>query len=365
MSETKTDSRGMSIFAKTFLTVIVVALIPVLTLGVRNIMTREAVTTAEVDRAFDKETELIAARLTGWLDLNIHMLQHDTLLPEIRSAEPERQRPVLHALVNSFQWITLASTLGADGKNLTRSDTAPLLDYGNYEYFRDIKAGKEFSHQVVIGKSGGKPALILAAPYPAAGGQTGVLMTGSRLINVTDAVAATKIGLTGFSFVLDDKGKVIAHRAPEFKEKLGDLSQHPAYLATRSAEKARVVFNENGKEIIAHARVTRLGWVVVVQQEVEEALAPVREATRSAIWVTVGVAAFALLVAYLFARALTQPILRLTAVADAISRGETSAEIIDTHRGDEIGGLARAIDRLRVSVDLAMKRLKRSSGSQA
>lgn len=363
MSESAGNPRGMSIFTKTFLTVVVVALIPVATLGIRNVMSRQAVTTALVDQVFEQEAKLVAARVAGWLDLSIGVLQQDALLPEIRSSNPDQQRPVLHALLNTFPWIGAASTVGSDGKNITRSDTGPLLDYSKYEYFRTAMSGKEIGHEVVISKLSDKPALILATPYPAAGGKVEVLMVGQRLSNVGEVIAATRIGLTGFSFLLDDKGKVVAHRAAEYQDKLGDLSQHPAYLATRSAGKARVIFQENGKEYIAHALVTRLGWVVVVQQETSEAFAPVDEAVRSAIIVVVGVAVLALLAALLLARALTKPIRHLTEMADAISRGETSAQIAEVSRGDEIGGLARAIDRMRISIDVAMKRLRRNSGA--
>jgi len=64
---------------------------------------------------------------------------------------------------------------------------------------------------------------------------------------------------------------------------------------------------------------------------------------------------------------LTHPIRNLTDIADHISRGELGAEITEVHRSDEIGGLAKAIDRLKASVAVAMKRLgdARASGGTA
>jgi methyl-accepting chemotaxis protein len=53
---------------------------------------------------------------------------------------------------------------------------------------------------------------------------------------------------------------------------------------------------------------------------------------------------------------LTRPIRNLTDIADHISHGELGAEIAEVHRSDEIGGW-RAIDRLKASVAVAMKRL--------
>lgn len=358
MSDVTDKPRGLSIFVKTLLTTLIVALIPVLALGVRNVLNEKSQTTARVDQEFEQQAKLVAANVTGWLDTNIKALQGNALLPDIRSSDPARQTPVLHAMVNTYKWSYLASTIGSDGKNIARSDTVALTDYADRDYFREAVAGKEVAQQVLIGRSSGKPAVVLAVPYQVSGGANGVLMTSSHLTEVTDAVAATRIGHTGFSFLLDDKGRVVAHRAPEYQGKLADLSKHPAFQATRAAGSAKVMFEEDGKQYVAHALVIRLGWVVVVQQEVAEAFAPVDAAIRGTLQAVGIVAILAVLASSLLARALTRPILRLTTTADAISRGDTSVSIDEVLRGDEIGGLARAIDRMRVSIDLAIKKLR-------
>jgi HAMP domain-containing protein len=63
------------------------------------------------------------------------------------------------------------------------------------------------------------------------------------------------------------------------------------------------------------------------------------------------------LVAFLFAQRLTRPIRSLTRTADEISRGHLKATITEVNRSDEIGALARAIDRMRASIKVAMGRL--------
>src|SRR5262249_61149677 len=55
--------------------------------------------------------------------------------------------------------------------------------------------------------------------------------------------------------------------------------------------------------------------------------------------------------------ALPRPIRRLTQISDGISRGNLAATIGEVRRSDEIGSLARAIERLRASVKLAVDRL--------
>lgn len=361
MSEASTVRRGLSVFTKTFLTMLGVALVPVLVLGGRNIVEQKKQTAAMVDQQFEQQAKLVATDVSGWIDGNIRLLKQNALLPGIRSSDAEQQRPVLHAMINTLPWVFLAYTIDNEGRNIGRSDTEGLKNYADRDYFRAVMAGKDVGWQTLIAKTTGKPAVAMAVPFQAKVGVIGALAISSHLSLVTDAVAAARIGHSGFAFLLDDKGRVIAHRAPEYQGKLVDLSQHPAYLATRSQDSAQVVFEEGGKEYLAHALVTRLGWVVVVQQEKKEAFAAVDEAVRTAVVAVAIVAVLALLASLLLARALTRPILRLTAVADAISRGETSEPVAGADRGDEIGGLARAIERMRASIDMAMRRLRRGT----
>jgi methyl-accepting chemotaxis protein len=64
-------------------------------------------------------------------------------------------------------------------------------------------------------------------------------------------------------------------------------------------------------------------------------------------------------VGYLLALRLSTPIRNLTVIADEISRGNLTAEIRETERNDEIGALARAIERMGVSLQMAFDRLRK------
>jgi methyl-accepting chemotaxis protein len=359
------EKGGLGIYAKIFLTMLSIALIPLLFIGTYNYLNEQEQTTARVNRQFEQVAKVLDANVSGWVDSNIKALQQNALLPDIRSMAPARQIPVLRTMVETYGWTFLASTIGADGKNVARSDNAAPIDYADREYFRQAMSGKELGQQVVISKTTGAPALVLATSFPSDGGANGVLMTSSALRDISDAITTTRIGRTGFSVLLDAKGHVIAHPEPDLSGKLRDMSSHPAFKATRGAPNARVTFAEGDKEYVAYATTTRLGWVIIVQQETREAFAPVRAAVRNAALVVLSVALVTLIAAYLLARGLAAPILRLTRVADAVSRGETGVEIAEVHRRDELGGLARAIDRMRVSIDMAMKRLRRGDSTSA
>lgn len=81
------------------------------------------------------------------------------------------------------------------------------------------------------------------------------------------------------------------------------------------------------------------------------------------LWSTIYTVAQALLigliiiVAYVVAAGFTNPINRLTEVADRISLGELDAQI-DVDRKDEIGELAEAVSRMQASLQAAIERLR-------
>jgi methyl-accepting chemotaxis protein len=49
----------------------------------------------------------------------------------------------------------------------------------------------------------------------------------------------------------------------------------------------------------------------------------------------------------------------VSTVADVISRGKLDATIKETSRRDEIGALARAIERMGISLQMAFDRLRK------
>jgi methyl-accepting chemotaxis protein len=356
---------GLGIYGKIFLTMLSIALIPLTVIGIFNYQNELQQTTARVNRQFEQVAKVLDAGVSGWVDSNVMALHENAMLPDIRSNVPSKQVAVLKAMVDAYGWTFLASTIGADGKNIARNDGAAPIDYSDREYFKQAMSGKDVGQQVVISKTTGSPALVLATAYPVDGGGRGVLMTSSALRDISESITTTRIGRTGFTVLLDDKGRVIAHPVPDVSGKLRDMSSHPAFKATREAANARVTFTEDGKEYVAYALTTRLGWVIIVQQETREAFAPVKAAISNAATTVLSVAIVTLLAAYLLARGLSAPILRLTRIADAVSRGQTGVVIAEVERRDELGGLARAIDRMRVSIDVAMKRLRRGENTPA
>jgi methyl-accepting chemotaxis protein len=314
--------------------------------------------TEQIQQQLGTRADGFAAYTEQFVDLHYRMLREAASLDDVLSMDGKRQHPVLKAIASHFPWIYLAHIVGPDGLNTGRSDERAPMDYKDRLYVQSVLRGAPMGQQVVIGKTNGQPAFILSAPIMAQQRLVGVIAFAMSISELASRVANVKIGNTGYAFLLDDTGEIIAH--PRAR---GSFKTHPAFKGVPAAEnRAMLDFVDpaSGKRVIAVAQRTQHGWTMVVQQDYDEIYRPVLQANLgSGILlgiVVVCVVAFSYLLAQRFAR----PIVKFTQIADNISRGNLGIPIAETTRSDEIGSLARAIDRLSASLRISMERLAKT-----
>ncbi len=352
---------ALGIGTKIMIAMLLVSLVPIVLIW--TVTHRAMIDT--VSRQVDGELLGVTTRLTqkvnGWVDMNRRMLVQNAALEKMRTMSAEQQNPILGDIVEVYDWNYLAFTVAPDGQNIGRSDGNPPKYYGDRAYVKQILSGEELGEQVLIGKTSGKPALVLAVPIQeTVGGIAGVLAIAMTITEISDAVTDLAIGETGYAFLLDKNGHVIAHQTKEYETIRKDFSDHPAFVAMKEQGENRVVFeDENGEKTIAYMMETDRGWVLVARQNYAEAFGRVKQLQMLSLIILLISTATIILVSLLLSRNLATPIKRLTTVADQLSTGEMNVTIEETRRGDEIGVLARAIERLGVSVKYAMDRLRK------
>jgi len=360
---------ALKIFHKILLTMIAVALIPLGGLLYISGYQLDQDWRRNVHLNLALTAEGLVGKVDGWADMNLRVLREAALLPAIASMDPAQQKPVLKAIQSTYEWSYLVFTTDREGWNISRSDDNPPQSYGDRNYFKQVLEGKPVGQEVVIGRTTQKPALILAGPIRATtAGATnpapaGVMAMAMHLVDVSAVVTGVKIGQTGFAILVDQNNKVIAHGKPErVAQALQDFGGHRA-LGARETVQEPIFYEEDGRRVVAHTQKTRLGWTLIIQQNYDDAFAPLLEARRNALMLIALSLALVLGVAYVLSRQLANPILELTTVAEGISRGGGGGfdqKIAGTERRDEIGALARAIERMAVSIKMALDRLRKT-----
>jgi methyl-accepting chemotaxis protein len=210
-------------------TMLLVALLPLALLGGVNLGLQANRANEENDRWMQTRAERISAQVDDWFDKNVRALQVSANLPMVATMHGEDQADVLKTVQRGYPWMYLVFTIGPDGRSVARSDGKPNADYSDRQYFKEIiLSEKSVAWETLIGKTSGKPAVVLAVPIrDSAEKVIGVLAAAMSLEDISRILAPWKTGATGFAFVVDDKAKVIAHPREDLVQNQTLLTDHP------------------------------------------------------------------------------------------------------------------------------------------
>src|SRR5882762_6777715 len=353
----------LTLFWRFFLVLLVAALLPLLLTWyfARGVTADNAERLAEARLHY--EAVQIATRTDGWLHLNYESLSEHADTTAIRSMLPELQRPVLITIANHQPWTQLAFTVGLDGISLTRSDSLAPINYSDRQYFKTAVAGQPLGQIIAISRTTNRPSWIFAVPIKDELGKVvGVLAKTNGLNELTDQLANAKIGDSGRAILIAPDGKLAGMTGAVFDKELRDFSKHPAFLNRENVRAGALHYVDDGRPTIAVLAPIRFGWLVAVQMDEAEALRPVAETDRTMLILLMVAVLLAAAFAAIFAPGLSRPLVRLTTIAEEMSRGHYDHEIPGTERRDEIGALSRAIERMTRSLRLAMERLTKNGG---
>ena len=358
-----TSTLTLNIFHKVVATLLTVTLIPLCTLWYISNSTAERELNANIFQHLIATMDTASTRINGWDDSNLRMLRQAGRLNDITGMKSERQVPVLATIGKAYDSY-LVFTIAPDGKNIARNDGGALVSYADRGYFKDVMKGAPVGRQVVISKTTGKPSLLLGSPIRNDKDDLiGVIAMGLNLSDISQAVTDVRVGATGRAILLDAANKLIAHGdAQKMQTALQDFSAHSA-LKTPGITDGPKTYNNDGKEMIGYMRKLPQGWTLLVEQEYDEAFAPLIQMKKEGRLLIMATIALVVAIAYMLGKALTRPINELTIIADKLSKGDFDVNLPQIERGDEIGSLARAIDRLGISIKLAMDRLRSKSAA--
>lgn len=358
-AEKRRKKSGMGLTFKVVLLMLVVSLIPggiYFALSFKQTSDRIL---ADNERFGKQITRALATDVEGWVDKNLRVLKAVAEMPAIQSMNRYEQEVLLKTIQKQYPWMYLVFTTDNFGMNVARNDGKDLKDYSDRQYVQDIMAGNPIAWQNLVGKTSKKPALVLAVPIAKNGETIGVLAAAMTRDAISKRIATWRQGKTGYAFLVDENGKVIAHQIPAFVQKEKDLSRNPLVKAANANKKGLIEFNgAGGKPEIGFAHKTDLGWILAIQQEKDESFQSLADAQRFALILLGATFVAVIIIALVASRAIVQPIRTLTDAANRISVGELGVEI-KTKSRDEIGDLAEAITRMQDSIRLSIERLRR------
>ena len=165
---------------------------------------------------------------------------------------------------------------GHGGKYLNKG-----IDVSERDYIKEAKAGKANIGSIITSKATGNIVMTLGAPIYSKSNQViGVVGITANIAFLADKIAATKLGKTGYGYVLDKNGVLIAHPKKDLILKVNATkTEGMKTFASRmtAGETGTEPYSYKGeKKIAGFAPVPVSGWSVCLTQDYSEFMAAAR-----------------------------------------------------------------------------------------
>jgi signal transduction histidine kinase len=224
-------------------------------------------------------------------------------------------------------------------RSQTGLDTATGKNYVSSRFFRMARAkGTYYGPVTFLG--GSRPQVTISvAEHP--GG--GVVAATVDLGFVSSVISRTHVGSSGYAYVVDGAGGLIAH--PDINLVLthasfDSLPEVRAALAGRGTGGAMTGRNIRGVKVLSAFQVIQpLGWRVFVEEPLTTAYAPLQSAILRTALFLIAFLVLAVMTSIVLARRMVRPIQAMQAAAAEIGAGALEQRI-DVQSRDELGMLA-------------------------
>ncbi len=349
MNRTVEDKRFVSLATRFLIIFIAGAVVPLVVLGAFQVITDYASQSAQVGN-LQRETarnaaiiiDAYLARMEEKMTLTVQgwALQADTF--------GDASLGRLLGYNSGFDALTLMDETGQEVAKASRHEVIGPGDLGNRANSPDFRTAQREARYLgpVSLSQYNEPFVVLSIRVEDKYGQAiGVLSAEVNLKYMWDVIADMEIGSTGYAYVVNEEGWLIAHRNPSKVLQRQDLS---GMEGVRQALQDQTITGSytglEGQDVIgSYQPLRQTDWFVLVETPTQEALADVY---RTAITNTAVIAIFlvlATLLGWYTTRIVVQPLNRLQDGATIIGGGDLTHRIA-VQTQDEIGALASAFN---------------------
>jgi methyl-accepting chemotaxis protein len=231
-----------------------------------------------VETVLEEEVKTVRALAANGLLRQALAAQADGEEVDLAAVDREMAQ-IARSLGSGYQGVLLVTAKGIGLSGSTYSGQNPYkdLNVSDRGYFQQARStGKTAVSDALKSKVGGVPIVVLAEPILADGKYLGMVGTVLMIDALSEKVSSVTIGETGYGFMINGKGIIVAHPNKDYILEL-DLTG----LDGMQAFVARMVKGETGADrytfkgvdkICGFAPVPLTGWSVGATQNEEEFL---------------------------------------------------------------------------------------------
>ncbi|HEY9726849.1 MAG TPA: PAS domain S-box protein [Chroococcales cyanobacterium] len=323
----------------------------------------------QLEAVQQERSHATAIAIDAYLDDLQRKLSYLARVQGLTDLSQDVQKKLLEALTRHNSAYEAVAILDKTGQAISTVSPYQPVTFDNAAdspwFLQAIRQQEDVVSSVEIDRAIDQPVVTLAVPIRNQQDEVnGVLVARINLKFLWFVIYQTKVGETGYAYVIDNRNFLIAAqgRVPK-RATLQDLSHYPFIQKSTPLSTAKPLTTYTGLkgvEVIGSiAPIRSLRWKVVVELPTAEAYAPVRRM----LFVMGVVLVLALVVAaslgVFFSRKIVRPLQRLTRAAAQISAGNLDTRV-NVGQHNELGVLAATFNRMTAQLRSLIEELTRS-----
>ncbi len=327
---------------------VLMILIPLLTVTYITMNTSQKMTTQMIfDRNMDlalsvqNEIEVILSDAEAIMSI----LANTDVVKNMNSWEMDS---LLTQTVWDYPFISQIYTMDESGMQIYKT-SGTLADRSDREYFQKAIKGETNYSDVFLSGSTHKPIVTIALPIEKQGKVVGVLGASLDLNKLSEVVAKVQTGDSGYAYIVEGNGKLIAHPDEKLVEEMKDVSDLKPVMEVINGNTDIGEYSYEGESKLAsYVPVENVNWGIVVQLPAKEAYREAEAQKNFFLTVLIGSAIIALVISIVIAGYITVPINILTEKMALAEAGDLSAKVTGKilNRKDEFGALANGFNKM-------------------
>ncbi len=295
----------------------------------------------------------------------IKVLQITAATAEIKSMIPEKQLPLLKAIEGQDEDILIVLAVDINGNLITRSDGRmgeTQINYSDRDYFQTAKqTGESTISETLISRSTGYSGIAIVQPIKDEQRELiGFLVATIELGTLVEHINQTKIGQTGYIYLVNNRGRILLHPNKErvvYGEDVSHWSPVKAVLEQQTGWTKYEVNDE--KKLATYSYIPHTGWGLVAEQPLDEAMEYVIHVERTGFIMSFLAMLLAALIGIMIAGRMSKRITNISVVTGRLAAGDLNAAIQVVDR-DEIGQLGIAFNSMAAQLKTSSEELRDS-----
>jgi methyl-accepting chemotaxis protein len=269
----------------------------------------------------------------------------------IRSMQWEEQQPVLESELKRLGYLGMG-IITPDG--IAHYPDGTTANLGDREYFQQAMKGETVFSNVIISRVTNSPVMMLASPIKDYSEKIEAVLIirldANWLSEVTDQIG---YGNDGYSYIIDNKGILIAHKNREFVNKqrnfIEESKSNPSY--TKLAQMmSRMIKGESGfdeypfmgsERFFGYSPVEGTPWSLAVGAYKKNVFRHIETMRASLAVFSFIILLIGIIISVLISRSIIKPIQETTLMLKDVSEGKGDlTKRLKTQTNDEIGSMA-------------------------